>query len=746
MRRDIGGTTMHKPVRHLQPRRSAIALGLLAVFGPALAQDAPQVFDASVTVGAGLTVGDKAERGWFGQYNGLHSDDKAVGVLDLSYYRRNLAAGTQVDLSGTSLLNDTRELSLRWQRQGFWKVRANAGELTWSNPYTVRTGLVGAGSATPTVTPVAPGGGAELDLKLKRTSAGVGLWTALSPRVGLDISLKSEDKTGMRLFGVGVNCPSTITPGCRGANAINTGWALLMLPEPVNATHSQIEARLSYAGESLNLSAGYYASFYNNSYGALAPSVPGSLNNALGDLLPLNIGLQALLNLPIALPPDNEAHQFDITGNYRVTGNTQLRFKLAYGRAEQHQDFAAAGFTDAPSGVANLGGRVDTTLAQVGVSSRPLARLTLVADVRYEDKQDKTPLASYNLEGPASGANLRYTNLQLPNRRTRAKLQASYQFSSAVKGSLGANYEEIDRGVFTASSAVAGISALRQQTDETRVHAELRRLMTESLSASLGVESSLRRGSNWLKPNSGTGVTEVLDPQDPALGFAGTAIFMPTLADRRQDKVKLRANWQPKETLSFQVSAEDGQDRYQVTSLHGLRKSGTSQLSIDASYAPSDKWNMTGYVSQSVQSLHQSRAEGYILSYKSTDSNVGVGVTAHPIEKVELGAGLNWAYAKNVYSQSLDSLAPPDSVALLASTGGLPDVIFRQASLKLFGKAEIDERSSARIDLVHQRSRSSDWAWGYNGVPFAYSDGSTLSLKPLQSVTVVAVSYTLRWK
>ena len=93
--------------------------------------------------------------------------------------------------------------------------------------------------------------------------------------------------------------------------------------------------------------------------------MPASLNNPLGVPLPLSAGLQALLNQPVALPPDNQAHQLDLSGIYSLTPTTHLNFKLGHAQALQHQDFAAGGFADAPAGVTNLGGRVDTTLAQV---------------------------------------------------------------------------------------------------------------------------------------------------------------------------------------------------------------------------------------------------------------------------------------------------------------------------------------------------------------------------------------------
>ena len=46
---------------------------------------------------------------------------------------------------------------------------------------------------------------------------------------------------------------------------------------------------------------------------------------------------------------------------------------------------------------------------------------------------------------------------------------------------------------------------------------------------------------------------------------------------------------------------------------------------------------------------------------------------------------------------------------------------------------------------MHQRSRWNDWAWGYNGTPFVYSDGTTVNRKPDQNVSFVGVTYVHRW-
>jgi hypothetical protein len=42
---------------------------------------------------------------------------------------------------------------------------------------------------------------------------------------------------------------------------------------------------------------------------------------------------------------------------------------------------------------------------------------------------------------------------------------------------------------------------------------------------------------------------------------------------------------------------------------------------------------------------------------------------------------------------------------------------------------------------VHQRNNVNDWTWSLNGVPYVYSDGSTVLQKANQSVNVIGVTY-----
>jgi MtrB/PioB family decaheme-associated outer membrane protein len=735
--------------RPFNTRPTVLALALVAAYAPVHSQTV--VTDTSVNVGLYGITGSSNERAQFGQYNGLRNVGPGAAILGFDYYRQDVEQGRSVLFTGTDLALQTRALDFAWQNQGDWKFSANYNEQIHYDPYSVNTGMQGFGSTTPQVVPL-PGGtgtGNEYELKIKRTGIGLGFWKAISPTVNFEVKLQSEDRDGSVMSGIGFSCPSSVAPGCRGATGTQTGSAVLMLAEPVNTNQTQIDARVNWVGEKFNLSAGYYGSFFNNSYGVLSPSVPSSLYNPVGTLLPLNTGLQAILNNPVALPPDNNAQFLDITGNYALAPTTQAKFKISYSQATQNQSFSSAGLSGAPAGVSDLGGKVSTTLALVGISARPMPKLSLLADIRYSDSNDTTPVAPYSVQGPQTTPpdplSLTSTNMRQPLTTTRARAEAAYQFSSEYRGTLDVAWESIDRGVFTPTASVSGVSALRQKTDETTVRAELRRTLSENLSGAISAVGSWRDGSDWLRPNSGNGVTTV---SNPGAVFLPSAVFPTSLADRQRDKIKLTLNWQPSEALSLQFLAEGGRDSYSSPTqypIQGVEDANMNMFGIDWNYAVSEAWGVNGYLSQGTQTVQQSRFAGYVMSFRDTTTAFGLGVTGKPMEKLQVGGTLSYINDKNQYRQGLEANAPPESVALLTVTGGLPDVLFRQTNLLLFGRYEIDKQSAVRVNLVYQYSKVNDWAWGYNGTPYAYSDATTLYQQPTQSVGMVSVVYVYKF-
>jgi len=710
----------------------------------------------AVGIGGTAISGDRKDRSLFTQYNGLYKDD-AYLALDFDYVRRDELTGTWTIVQGRNLGLDSREVRFLYGPQGRWKVFGEYWQIAHYNPRTVNTGLQGAGTTAPVVTLLpAPGTGHDIDLKLERKRVNVGAERWVLPHLVIEATFTNEEKDGARLWGRGFTCPSGAAPSptCSALASGANQWALLMLPEPVNSTTRQAEVKASWIGERFTVIGGYYGSFYNNDFSSLVPTVTGNLNNGLGVPMgqgggvPLTAGLRGILQLPMALPPDNQAHQLSVDANYIVTSTTRANFRYAYTHASQTQSFSQGGFDAPPAGRNDLGGRLDTSLLQAAITSNPWSKLSLAANVRWEDRKDKTPIDLYNLEGATT-----FTNGHVDYDKVTGKLEAAYGFPFAIRATAGLDYESIDRGTFVPTDQVAGLSGLRQKTYDRGYHLDLRKSMAGDVNGMLSWVHSERDGSSWLKPASGsaTGVFPA-DPDCASNGsnaciFSRTAIFPYILEDRRRDKLRALVDWSPIEKLSIQLSGDYGMDRYTAPTEKGLDHTRLQLYGADVSYRINDNSTLTAYYTYSEQTLKVSHSTGYIADLRDQNNTMGAGLASVLNPRIRWGADVLFIHDRNRYGTGLDAQASAQNAAYFASgLPFIPDATFRDLRLKLFGTYLLGKESDVKLEIVHDRTRLDEWQWGYNGVPFLYSDNTTVNLKPEQNVTFVSVLYRYRFR
>lgn len=805
-----------KTSQHLGIRQTVIALAILAAFSPmqsAFADDAEIAGlikpESSVSAGIGLVSGDNKDRTIFGQYNGMRKST-AYGLLDLDYLTRDDATGTWMSIKGLNLGLSNRELGFSRERQGDYKYYAEYSELARNDPRSINTGLIGGGTTTPTVMRLAaPGRGADLDLKTERKALGLGFEKWIFPSLQVELTFKNEEKSGARLWGRGYDCAAYVC-GTSTATAINQAAfvknAILLLPEPINSSTRQIEAKINFHDEKLLISAGYYGTFYSNSNGSLNPVVANSFNNGIGQAFPGypavsaaiiaggGTSLQNVLQSPMALPPDNQAHQFYLNGNYSFTPTTKANFKYAYTHATQNDSFAGMGLGGAPTGSSSLNARVDSVLAQIGLSARPIDKLSLNANVRYEHKDDKTPSAQYNSEPlgvvpattPASFTNVGayWDNNKTSSTRVTGKLEASYRLPASFRVTLGGDYNSLEREVPTslAEEKVAGIGPLRAKNSETGYRIELRRSMSETLNGAVSYASSQRTGSDWtslstLNPatpgisaanlaliNTYCGGVMCYGQQIPAssiLGVSANTPFPMTMTDMDREKFKLSADWNPMDRLSLQFVFENGKDTNTaptnpIAGGKGWRDSRNKLYSMDAAFAVSDAWKLSAYLSRGDQTLHINHSTGYMADLNTVSDAFGLSLTGAVSSKLEIGANLSYLQDANKYGVAANTstagtlpgpltVVAPTAANLAQAAVGMPDVTFRQTSLKLFGKYALAKNSSLRFDLIHQRVKFTEWQWGYNAVPFTYADNTTVTMKQEQNVTFIGATYIYKF-
>jgi MtrB/PioB family decaheme-associated outer membrane protein len=775
--------------------KSLLALAVIAAYTPAFADDAEIALltrpSSSVSVGVGNVSGDAAGRSIFGQYNGLRPNNTTL-QLDLDINTRDDASGTALYLKGNNLGLDSRDLSVSYEKQGDWKIGADYSGLVHREVRTINTGLVGAGTATPTVVRLAsPGTGTDYNLSAKREGMGLSMEKWFSKSLQMELSFKNENKTGARLFGTGYACAAYVCNNTQSAT--NQTWAFLMLPEPIDSTTKQIEAKLNYHDKKLTVTGGYYGSYYTNANGSIRATVPNQLNNPLGASVTLapaaaatviaggGTSLQNVLQMPVSLGADNEAQQFYVSGSYRFTPTTNGTFKYSYARAKQDENFAAAGFTGAPAGVSSLGGVVDTRLAQLGLTTKVTPQLGLVANVKYERKEDLTPEVLYNVEGGAvtpapavpsvanpSQVNRYWYNYHVDSTKLVGKLEANYSFGAATRGTIGVDYNMVDRPVpiSITEEELAGIGAVRSKNTETGYRLELRSSLAETFGGSIGFTNSKRVGNDWTSlSNSAAFVAAGLGygmtgPAGQFLSLSAGNAFPMNMADVDRKKIKMAANWTPTDKVEVQLILENSTDKnsmpFNAVALgKGWRESSTRLASVDASYVVSDDWKVNAYASTGNQNLMVNHSTGYMADISSPTESFGLGVTGKATSRLEVGAQLTLLRDTTRYgllaspgtAGTLPNITQvaPSAGNLAQALIGLPDVRYTSNTLNLFGKYALDKNADIRVSMVYQRATMDEWTWSNNGVAFVYGDNTTVKMSPEQTVTFIGASYIYKF-
>ena len=540
----------------------------------------------------------------------------------------------------------------------------------------------------------------------------------------------------------------------------------------------------------------------NSLYGGNGTLV-GSLYPAVGSNIIAGGGtsLQNVLQLPMALQPDNQAHQFSLAGNYAFTPSTRATFKYAYTHATQHEDYIGMGLGGSAPGADNLGGRMDTVAAQMGLTSRPTKDLSLLANVSYARKEDKTPNALYNVEAkaifpattPTSYTNINqigvpgavWNNNHVSNTNLLGKLEASYRLPEDLRLTAGVDYKYVERLVpeSRVEEALAGLGPLREKNTETGYRLELRRTMSESLNGSIGFSSSKRTGSDWTNlstldpttlPLNSTLNTYLINtycgglpcygqslPPQAILGLSANTPFPMSMADVKRDKWKASIDWMPLEKLSVQLMAEDGKDKNvmpidPVAGGKGWRDTSVSFYGVDVSYAVSDTWKLTGYASQGDQTNHVNHSTGYVADLHNRSEALGISLVGQASTVLQVGANLTYINDINKYGvvaatgtagDRLTGLTvtQPNANNLAQAAVGLPDVIFRKTIVSFYGQYSLNKKSDIRLDLAHQKAKYNDWVWGTETASFTYADNTIVKQQVDQSVTFVGVTYIYKF-
>ncbi|MCC4115755.1 MtrB/PioB family decaheme-associated outer membrane protein [Aromatoleum toluclasticum] len=707
-------------------RLTALAAALMAVYGMALAEDNGLAEltkpDSSVSLGLGNWTKDRPQQGI---YDGMR-EMGAYGLIDADVVKRNDDTGTWMTLKARNLGIENREIRGEYLRQGDVGVSLEYSRIPRDNPNTFTTRLQGIGDTTQIVSNSTTTPFRTVNLGTTRDATKLNFYKSLAPNLDFKLSFRHEEKSGERQWG--------------------RGSAAEFAVEPIDSTIRQLDGVLNYTTEKLQLSGGYSGSWYNNQHN-LVTVFTGRLNNA-----------PTYLSQPL----DNQAHRLFLNGGYNFTPTTRATVKLAYARATQDEhlptkDIAGLSLAGSPS---SLDGEVNTTLAQVALTSRPLKNLSLLASIRYLNVEDETPVNRFVQTNAACASGQCVDNTPFSYKTLTSKLEGTYRLTDQYSLNAGVEERRQDRHVPVSNANGVGgtdtqrVVPMRSEVDETTLRMELRRLLSEVLTGSVGYLVSDRTGSNYTfaaGPGNGSsnGFTNISNLINPI-----------NIADRERRKVRLGLDWTPLQALSVQLIAEDGRDNYDRDSDRpfGLDEGTTRLFSLDASYTLSKAWQVNAWYSYDHSEAKQFAARAAnagggaaIKRYKLEDTGdtLGVGLRGDVTPRLKFGADLQWTRTLSKYDQQINRLAG-GAVLPANFSGNLPDIENKLIRLSVFSTYAVDKHSDVRVDLIHERWRTDDWTWMFaDGTPFTYgttTDGTTVTAKARQTANFAGVRYIFKFQ
>jgi MtrB/PioB family decaheme-associated outer membrane protein len=533
------------------------------------------------------------------------------------------------------------------------------------------------------VTPFVGSGGDNLTLRSNWVPAG-----ATSGMTALNSSLLQEDvETKRKSLGLGVK----FFPGRRwqstveGRHEIKEGTQRLagaflftasQLLQPVDYVTDELDVSATYSSQRFQARVGYYGSMFRNRDESLTWDNPFAFT---GTQDPATKGR-------LALPPDNQFHQLLASVGYQINKKTRLTADVTAGRGEQDEDFLPYTINPTVAGVqplprASLDGRVDTLTAYVRLNSALTERWQFNAAYKYNDRDNKTRQATYDrvitdaFVSPTSRTNLPYSFTE-----NVLNVSADYRIAKRTKGSLGFDYETIERTF--------------QEVDDTKdktFWGQLRTRAQENVDVLFKLAYADRSISDYVP------VVEIFPAQNPLMRIYN-------MADRERLSSVLQVTVTPRETVSVGGGFEFARNDYDKSEI-GLLDSREFSANLDASVQVSKKTNVHFFLNHQMIESKQAGSAGFstpdwFQDEDDTFSTAGIGFK-HMLIKNKVDIGADYVLAKSRGEIDVSSTITPSAP--------FPDLTTTLNSLKFYVDYHFKKRLSFNAAVWYEDYDSDDW-------------------------------------
>ncbi|MGB5585193.1 MAG: MtrB/PioB family decaheme-associated outer membrane protein, partial [Gammaproteobacteria bacterium] len=511
------------------------------------------------------------------------------------------------------------------------------------------------------------------ELKTTRERIGAGASFIPKERWQFDVDASHETKKGVNSTGSVLGTGGT---GLIGNSAIS------FLPQPVDYETDKVNAKLFYTANSGQLELAYHASLFNNANESLTWENPFAPTTSFGRM---------------SLAPDNEFHQVSLNAGYNMPYNSRLTGVLSTGRMTQNQDFLpySVNSTTADLPRSSLDGEAWLTTAQLKLSSVPMTRLRLNAELRYNERDNKTPVSTYNYVIIDSGQTATAENTPYSYENSRFNLDANYRFNALTSLRGGYKYNQMKRE-----------NSHRAKTEENTLFAKWKVKPVSHVDVELYGEAGSRDGSDFVIP-TGT---------NPALRKYN-------LADRDRTMVGAAVDYMATERLYLHARADYNKEDYKNTVV-GLTEATRPVVTLDFSYQVRDNISTYGYYTYETIESSQNGATVTVAAtpgpgappsatatptgvnwqadFEDVFDTVGVGAAWSGLGRWDIGADI-------VYSQSTGKINTRDLISP-GTESQYPDNNTDLTSIKLWTDYNHSEKLVYKLSYWYEKYSEDNWA------------------------------------
>jgi MtrB/PioB family decaheme-associated outer membrane protein len=751
-------------------RASLLALALASA--PALAQDEFSLdgdepakdtaellkeqteVSSTVEVGIGF-LSDDAFR--YGRYTGL-TDEGVFAVLGFDIFKRGAWDGddpTYWRAEAENLGLDSREASFEYGRQGRWAFRLGFDQIPHNQVDTAQTIFTNPGSTSLTlpsnwVGAQTTAGMTRLneslrtfDVEHERRRFDVGFDWIPAPKWNLETAYSREEKDGLKTIGLTIG------------NSGGTPRAVLA-PEPVDYLTQTADVALTFARPDYQIRIGYYMSLFDNENSGLSWQNPYTAITGWTSAAGFPTGLGRM-----HLEPDNEFHQVYATGGWTISDTMRLSGDLSYGRATQDDAFLpytinpvlAASITQ-PLPRTSLDGEVDNTYAALRFSHRPSSTFYWNANLRYDDRDNKTPHDEYVYipgdsltQNTAATSSFRRFNEPKTQQETSFRLDGTWRALDWLRIAGDAQWKSIERP-----------HQEREELDEDRYTLSFTNTSSGLVSGGLRLSMSSRDGSeyrgyytfiNGYAPGYTNTVLPFVDGF-PFENLPGMRKF--NQADRERRQAEVFANLALGESLALGFNVNYSEDDYDDSEF-GLTFSRVNGYNLDLTWAPSEAGSLYGFYSVERYKNDQNGRQfsgGAVRAAQSADPNRN-WTTGSRDDIDTWGMGANANFLEGKFKLGIDYVLAKTEADVITTTGPaltsarLPTAVTDLTSASIYGDWAWRKNMVVRLRFAYEDYESTDWA--VDGVP-ANQLANVITLgedSPDYNVWVASASFVYRF-